>query len=357
MTHALQEIAFPTVTSLPDVTFRHPRLPDDWAPLAELVTACRLADGVEEVSTAEYLAADWGNADGLDPTRDFLLAERDGRLVGCVCTWPTLRDDVLALESWGCVHPAFRRQRLGTALHHWGRAHNAARAAVDPRAGERQFRTYALDIETSDQALFDAEGYVRIRFGFEMRRALTGALPDHPLPAGLEIRPVRDEDVRTIMRGEDEAFRDHWGHRDQTEADIRSVLDHPETDVALWLVAWDGAEVAGVVANTIYRVENERLGLARGWLDRVSVRRPWRGRGLAKALCVRSFELLRDQGMDEAWLGVDAANPTGALHLYEGLGFVVARRWYAYARPLDGPAPADWPSASTSAPVDPHQAA
>ena len=39
--------------------------------------------------------------------------------------------------------------------------------------------------------------------------------------------------------------------------------------------------------------------------------------------------------MDEAMLGVDAENPTGALGLYEGLGFVVARRSAAYRRPLN----------------------
>jgi GNAT superfamily N-acetyltransferase len=334
---------------IPGLTFRHPRVPDDWAPLAELVTTCRLADGVEEVPTAAYLAADWGNGAGLDPTRDFLLAEHDGRLVGFVCTFPSLRDAVLTLDSWGGVHPDVRRRGLGTALHRWGRAHLAARAAADPRVAPREFRTYALDIEASDQALFAHEGYVRVRFGFEMRRPITGRLPDHPLPAGLVVRPVHEADIRTILIGEDEAFRDHWGHRDSTEDDFRSLLQHPETDPSLWQVAWDGDEVAGVVMNTVFRAENERLGLARGWLDRVSVRRPWRGRGLAKALCARSFRALRDAGMDEAWLGVDAANPTGALQLYEGLGFVVARRWYAYGRPLDGPAPVDWhpPSAAS----------
>ena len=55
----------------------------------------------------------------------------------------------------------------------------------------------------------------------------------------------------------------------------------------------------------------------------MSVRRPWRGRGVAKALCAASFRVLREQGMDEAWLGVDGTNPTGALQLYEGLGFCV----------------------------------
>ena len=79
------------------------------------------------------------------------------------------------------------------------------------------------------------------------------------------------------------------------------------------------------------------------------MRRPWRGRGVAKALCAASFRVLRDQGMDEAWLGVDGSNPTGAVRLYEGLGFGVVRQWKAYGRPLEGPAPAGWQPAGRSA--------
>jgi hypothetical protein len=52
--------------------------------------------------------------------------------------------------------------------------------------------------------------------------------------------------------------------------------------------------------------------------------------------------------MDEAWLGVDGSNPTGAVRLYEGLGFKVVRRWQAYGRPLEGPAPAGWQPAGRS---------
>jgi len=341
-TETIDAIPFPIVTGLPDVTFRHPRLPEDWAPLADVLGRCRAADGVDEAATAEYLAADWGHIEGLVPERDLLLAELDGRVVGFVCTLLLQRDHVLALESWGGVDPDVRRRGLGTALHRWARAHLAARADRDARPGPREFRTWALEVEAGDRALFAEEGYLPIRFGFEMRRFLTGSLPDWPLPAGLELRPVDPATVRTILLAEDEAFRDHWGHHPTTEEDIRGLLAHPATDTSLWQVAWDGDQVAGVVLNTIYRDENERLGLSRGWLDRVSVRRAWRGRGVAKALCAGSLRILRDAGLDEAWLGVDGANPTGALRLYEGLGFRVVRRWFAYGRPIDGPARPGW---------------
>jgi ribosomal protein S18 acetylase RimI-like enzyme len=101
--------------------------------------------------------------------------------------------------------------------------------------------------------------------------------------------------------------------------------------------------------NAIFAEENEALGIRRGWLEHVSVRRPWRGRGVAKALCAASFRVLRERGMDEAWLGVDGTNPTGALQLYEGLGFTARRRWMAYGRLLEGPALEGWTPAHAAA--------
>jgi ribosomal protein S18 acetylase RimI-like enzyme len=175
-----------------------------------------------------------------------------------------------------------------------------------------------------------------------MRRFITGVLPEHPLPAGFELRAVTPDQHRAIFDADNEAFRDHWGHREQDDGDFRARFEHPETATSLWCVAWDGDQVVGSVMNWIFAEENEQLGIKRGWLEHVSVRRAWRGRGVAKALCAASFAVLRDHGMEEAWLGVDASNPTGALQLYEGLGFQVVHRWQAFGRPLDAPAAEGW---------------
>jgi ribosomal protein S18 acetylase RimI-like enzyme len=55
---------------------------------------------------------------------------------------------------------------------------------------------------------------------------------------------------------------------------------------------------------------------------------------VASALIVRALHGLRDRGIAEAALGVDAQNPTGALRLYEGLGFRRLRTGVCYAKPL-----------------------
>ena len=117
-------------------------------------------------------------------------------------------------------------------------------------------------------------------------------------------------------------------------ATSRRTFGRAELDTSLWVVAWDGDQVAGVVQNWVWPEENERLGVKRGWLEHISVRRPWRRRGLARAITAASLVKYREVGLEEAMLGVDSENPNGALGLYEGLGFVQASRAAAYRRDL-----------------------
>ena len=342
------EVETTATTTVPGLRLRHATTAD-WDAMADALNRARRADGVEEVRTGEDLAAEHGESERFRLERDVLIAELDGSVAGFVLGYRVVRDGALVAVSWGTVVPECRRRGLGTVLFRATRERLMTECAADPRPGPREMRSYALDQEAGDRALLAAEGFVTIRYGFEMRRYLTGELPAPPLPDGLEMRPVTEDQHRAIFDADNEAFLDHWGHRTQDEADFRARFHGPDQDPGLWCVAWDSDEVAGVVMNAIFRAENETLGIKRGWLEHVSVRRAWRGRGVAKALCAASFRVLRDQGMDEAWLGVDGSNPTGAVRLYEGLGFGVVRKWQAYGRPLDGPAPAGWRSAEPNA--------
>ena len=327
--------------SIPGLTFRHATAAD-WPVIADIDNRAHRADGTDEQRSPESLAADFEPRDYFRLERDIVIAEIGGKPVAYHGGFRVMRGQVMALETQGAVVPEHRSRGIGTALLRATQTRLAAEAAADPRPGARELRTWALETEGASLALITSEGYVPIRFGFEMRRPITGALPEHPLPQGIELRPVTPDQHQAIYDADNEAFQDHWGHRTQEAGDFAAMFDHPETDTSLWCVAWDGDQVAGSVMNAIVTAENEALGVRRGWLEHVSVRRQWRGRGVAKAMCAASFQVLRDHGMDEAWLGVDGSNPTGALQLYEGLGFHVAHRWSAYGRPLDGPAPAGW---------------
>jgi ribosomal protein S18 acetylase RimI-like enzyme len=82
-----------------------------------------------------------------------------------------------------------------------------------------------------------------------------------------------------------------------------------------------------MVRSFINPKENAEYNRKRGWTDEICVRRPWRRRGLARSLLVQSLHAVKERGMQEAGLGVDTQNPSGALHLYESVGFKSMRQW------------------------------
>jgi mycothiol synthase len=214
------------------------------------------------------------------------------------------------------------------------------RVAAEMAAGQDTLRTRAFgsishDGQDADEALLRSEGFVPARYFFDMGRPTLDGVPDVPLPEGLEIRSVTRADVPAIFAADVEAFRDHWGGYDDSSESLQRFLDSPHVDPNLWVIAFDGNEIAGGVINAIYPEENAALGMQRGWLDSVFTRRPWRRRGLARALIARSLVALRERGMTSAVLGVDAENPTGALGLYESAGFAVEHRSTAWRKPFE----------------------
>lgn len=95
-------------------------------------------------------------------------------------------------------------------------------------------------------------------------------------------------------------------------------------------------QVAGQVGTYIDYAENEEFHRQRGWTEGISVGRPWRRRGLARALIVRSLRAQKAEGMTESALGVDSENISGATRVYEACGFRVVKRNAAYRKPLAG---------------------
>lgn len=141
---------------------------------------------------------------------------------------------------------------------------------------------------------------------------------------------------RKIWEAAREAFRDHRDEEEWTEEDwARFPEDMP--DAALWVIAFDGDEVAGGIFNTIDPAENAHHGRARGALATVWTGARWRRRGLAKALIARSLGRLRERGMTSAYLGVDGANPNQAMDLYASLGFEVATSTIDWRKPFPKP--------------------
>jgi mycothiol synthase len=318
------------------IRFRRPRSDDaDYDAMAAVITeACR-EDGIPWAPTGAHQREELEGSEGLDLNQDVVLTDVDGTVIAESGVDRRMRGGIPVYDIWGNVHPAYRRRGLGRALLH----ENLRRVAERIATGENgdlgpRLRGFAEESEIGHRVLLESEGFTPARWFFLMIRRTLDDIPEAPLPDGLELRPVLPDHHRAIFEGETEAFQDHWMPRDHSEADFEALYSRSDLDTDLWVVAWDGDQIAGVVQNWIWPEENAKLGIARGWLEHISVRRPWRRRGLGRAITAESLRRLRDAGMTDAALGVDADNPTGALGLYEGLGFEVDLRSTAYWGPL-----------------------
>lgn len=328
--------ALPGMPAMPGLRFRRGRPEaEDYEGLAALAAAASRADDVPYSPSATYVREEWESATGFDLRADVLIGELDGRVVAEAGVERVERGGIVVFELWGQVHPDLRRRGIGGALFGANLRRAAERAGAEPPERPVEARTYVEEHAIGNRTIVERHGFEPIRWYMDMRRPTLDDIPDAPLPDGLELRPLLPEDHRRVWEADVEAFRDHWQAREPTEADFAALFAKVEFDPSLWVVAWDGDEVAGVVQPWIWKDENAELGVQRGWLEHISVRRAWRGRGLGRALTAEGLRRLRDAGMTEAMLGVDVDNPTGALGLYESLGFVRERRFTAYRRDLD----------------------
>lgn len=327
-----------TATAPTGFVFRQFAGDQDYGKMAELINAINRADGHEFLQSMEELMNQYAHLENCDLETDFIFAETtSGRTAAYARIWWEIDEEgLLRFPLVLNLHPEFRQLELGRAILAWAEGRARAIAATHPHTGPRVLQSWVGDMEKESArvTLFESAGFAAVRYGYLMTRDLNEPIEDRALPTEVEVRPVQPEHYRAIWDAHVEAFRDHWGYRAPSETDYERWLNEPDRDHSLWQVAWAGDEVAGMVLTFIAYKENDEFGQKRGWTDPISVRRPWRKLGLAKALILRSLKLLKEQGMTEAMLGVDTQNPNGALQLYESCGFKPTKRGVTYRKNL-----------------------
>lgn len=308
--------------------------------------AARVADGEHERNSFEAMTTYYRHLERYDPATDLVIAETeaDGTFAGYVrVEWNDSNDGERWYEAVCIVDPAFRRRGIGALFLAWSerrRLEIVAKHEGGPLATDRAraLTTFIFDGDRGGAALLHGAGYLAFRRFASMQRPDLDSIPEIPLPGGFAIRPVRREipAMRQVFDADVEAFRDHFGWSEGGDEKFAEFIEDPDIQPELWLVAFDGDEVAGAVLNGIHiSPESERSG----WLDSIFTRRPWRQRGLARALIGRSLVVLRDRGLTAASLGVDLTNPNQALALYESCGFRMVSGATSYRKPLPNAGP------------------
>ena len=264
-----------------------------------------------------------------DPATDSRLAvTSDGELaaVGVVTPPPEggQRADML-----GGVHPAYQGRGLGRELLAWQYERvRHLHAEIAPDAPWHVEAGASVDDQAATR-LFERLGFGPVRYFFEMVALFNGQRHEMALPDGLAAVPYTPELAKPLYEAHMEAFSDHWGfQRRPFEKWVLGTVESEEFRSDLTRIAFDGDQIAGYVL-AYNNVEG------REYIGQVGTRRPWRKRGLASALISASLAAAVADGKTSASLGVDADSPTGAVGVYERLGFEVKHKFVCYRRSVE----------------------
>jgi ribosomal protein S18 acetylase RimI-like enzyme len=337
----IEKIYLSRITDIPGLTLRRFRGEVDYPMMLKIIHGSREVDGLEHSENLEDIINTYTHLVHCDPYQDMLFAEVNGEVVGYSRVWWAVEGSGQWIGfQFGNVLPEWRNKGIGSTLLRFNEERLLEIATQLKECGDLPgdapclLDNFVSSSEAARINLLERQGYTPARYAFEMVRQDLENIPDLQLPPHVELRPVEPEHMRLIWEASNEAFRDHWGYIPDPWEDFQSFIDSPEYDPSLLRVAWQGDQIAGMVICFIDKDQNEMYGRKRGYTENICVRRPWRRQGLAKALIASSLITLKERGMTEAGLGVDAENISGALHLYECMGFRVVKRNTIYRKPL-----------------------
>ncbi|HET9111938.1 MAG TPA: GNAT family N-acetyltransferase [Ktedonobacterales bacterium] len=301
------------VTLPEEYTIRHAR-DQDARSILDLIAACDHSFGVAPSGYSEEdIRQGWAE---LDMERDtWLIVAPDGALAA----YGTVEEQGSGkLVADGYVHPDHRVRGLGTALARIMEARARELMAHASDGAQVTLFNGVLQADQTAQDLLAREGYSMARVFWEMRVELRDEPAAPSLPAGLRLRAfVPGQDERPVFDTVEAAFADHWEHVPREFDEWLSRTKRPDFDPSLWLVI--EADDGSIPAVALGWMRDDH-----GWISTVATLREWRKRGLAGSLLHASFRAFWQRGMRVVALGVDAQNPTGATHVYEGVGMRVA---------------------------------
>ena len=308
----------------------------DYPKMAKLIQDISVADDAQIWTTAEDIERDYGHLVNSKPETDMLMVE-DGK--GDLAAYVRVDWDVddERRQVFGFpfnLHPTARIPLLYSHLLEWVEKRSREVAAETKAASTSILRAFLRNVEKDAmlQSALEGQGFSPVRFMNRMSRDLNEPIEVPAMPEGLEVRPVPESHYRAVINALDEAFQDHWGHSPIRDADYQAWSSSPVFKPSLWQVAWDGDQIAAGVLNTVDEEVNKQFNIQRGMTDPIFTRRPWRKRGLARTLLMRSLQMFKDMGITEAMLGVDTQNPSGAFALYESCGFKPVMRSVIYEK-------------------------
>ena len=320
---------------LPEGYSSRPATMADLERVVEFINEFAIAVTGSGETTVESARRDW-ETPGFSPESNIRLVETaQGELVGEVEVWD-ISENPVSPWVFGNVHADHEELGIGSHLVGWAERRAAEVIPRVPEDARVSVRVGTYHGHEPTVRLLEDRGHKADRYFWRMVINLDEPPQPAIWPDGIQLKPFdRDRDEEAVYRAEDEAFEDHWGHIPESfEAGFKrwshESFDEAIYDPELWFVAWDGDQIAGLARGRAQADHDSEMG----WIRTLSVRRPWRRKGLALALLILSFGVYWERGTYKVGLGVDGMNPTGATGLYEKAGMNADLQWDFYSLEL-----------------------
>jgi mycothiol synthase len=290
--------------------------------ISELVAVVLQADGLHPLSEHVWLHVSHGG----DHHDQHFLMRKSGVLVGYAHLDAT--DGVAGPSAELAVHPAHRRIGIGRELVE----------SMLSTVPDKKLRLWAHGEQLAAIELARSMNFINTRVLWQMRRSLRTPLSPPVLPPGISLRTFSpDLDAQAWLELNSRAFANHPEQGGWLIADLESRMGEPwfSTDGFILAISDDTGDIAGfhwtkvhgATGHAAYAPEahapEAHAHEALGEVYVVGVDPTWQGTGLGRAITIIGLQHLRDLGLNQAMLYVDATN-SPALKLYSSLGFT---RW------------------------------
>ncbi len=250
---------------------------------------------------------------GHDPARDRTVAvEAAGpdQLIGYNLAWLPPGEQTAQVNV--IVHPAWRRQGLGSALLR--KALDHARAL-----GAARVTTYAHQKHPAAGSFLLKHGFQAAGAYTEMRTAASVRLPPAVWPYGYQVRSYAEVgDLAILTQAMNECYQDLPGHHSVSQEQMAEWL--PDFDPqGLFLVFSEKNRPVGISRVELSADRTARNGVPTGYIDSPGIYPPHRRLDLYRALLITGMKWLQAQG--QSWIELEfLGRPAGCLTFIPGAG-------------------------------------
>lgn len=282
----------------------------DIPPLTEMLIAVDVHDFGKPDTEPEMITDDWSRS-SFDVIRDTWLILTDA---GQIAAYANTHKGGADLQ----VHPEHRDQGLEPYLIEAAEIRTLEQAAERGETSEPVIRFWANLQNPELRRQFADGGYREIRQIHRMQIDMEQAPPEPQWPAGVTVRPFRvGEDEARFCEAINVSFAHNWNFTPRTVEDFVTRTQQESFDPRLWLLAFEGEALIGVI--------NGQVFLDFGWIPQLAVLPRARKRGIGASLLLASFGECWRQGLRTVSLAVDSENESGAHRLYEKVGMRTVR--------------------------------